>query len=99
MGPIKQFADEKVDQPLEISIYPGADGSFLLYEDDGRSFDYRKGDWTGIQMDWNDVRRVLILRLAEGSRMSPSTRRRLHVKLRDAVRVIDFDGHQVEVAF
>ena len=29
--------------PLGILIYPGNDASFLLYEDDGKSFDYRKG--------------------------------------------------------
>ncbi|HEV2445939.1 MAG TPA: TIM-barrel domain-containing protein, partial [Candidatus Sulfopaludibacter sp.] len=45
MGPVKQFTEEKVDAPLEITIYPGANGTFLLYEDDGRSFDYRKGAW------------------------------------------------------
>jgi alpha-glucosidase (family GH31 glycosyl hydrolase) len=50
LGPVKQYADEKVDGPLSISIYPGADASFLLYEDDGRSFNYRKGEWLGIQM-------------------------------------------------
>jgi len=97
LGPIKQFTDEKIDQPLSVSVYPGADGSFLLYEDDGKSFNYRKGEWIGTQMDWNDVRRVLTLRLATGSRML--ARRKIDVKLRETVHTIEFDGHQVEVAF
>ena len=66
MGPVKQYTAEKVDGPLDISVYPGADGSFLLYEDDGSSFDYRKGEWMGIQMAWNDARKALTLRLAAG---------------------------------
>jgi alpha-glucosidase/alpha-D-xyloside xylohydrolase len=98
-GPVKQYTGEKVDEPLSVSVYPGSDGSFLLYEDDGKSFDYRKGAWMGTQMDWNDSRRVLTLRLAEGSRMLPPTRRRIEVKLRETVRATEFDGHKVEVAF
>jgi alpha-D-xyloside xylohydrolase len=88
-----------VDQPLSVSIYPGSDGSFLLYEDDGRSFHYRKGEWMGLQMDWNDQRRVLGLRLAEDSRMLPPARRRIEVKLQEMVRVADFDGRRAEVKF
>jgi alpha-glucosidase (family GH31 glycosyl hydrolase) len=99
MGPVKQFTEEKVGQPLSVSIYPGSDGTFLLYEDDGRSFNYRRGDWMGLQMDWNDARRVLSLRLAEGSRMLPPARRRIEVKLQEGVRVADFDGHRAEVEF
>jgi alpha-glucosidase/alpha-D-xyloside xylohydrolase len=99
LGPVKQFTEEKVDQPLSVSIYPGADGSFLLYEDDGKSFNYRKGEWMGTQMDWNDARRVLTLHLAEGSRMLPHARRRIDVRLRETVRATEFDGHKVEVAF
>ena len=36
LGPVKQYDGEKIDQPLSISIYPGADASFLFYEDDGK---------------------------------------------------------------
>jgi alpha-glucosidase/alpha-D-xyloside xylohydrolase len=99
LGPVKQYAEERVDQPLSVSIYPGSDGSFLLYEDDGKTFDYRKGEWMGTQMDWNDARRVLTLRLAEGSRMLPPGRRRIQVKLEETVRATEFDGHKIEVAF
>src|SRR5579872_5815326 len=53
-GPVKQHTGEAPTGLLSISIYPGQDGSFLLYEDDGKSFDYRKGEWMGIEMLWND---------------------------------------------
>jgi alpha-glucosidase (family GH31 glycosyl hydrolase) len=96
-GPVKQYSGEKVEQPLSVSIYPGADGSFLLYEDDGKSFDYRKGEWTGIQMDWNDKGRNLTLRLADGSRMLPPVRRRIDIKLEEEVHTAEFDGRKIEV--
>ena len=98
LGSVKQYAEEMVEQPLSISIYPGADASFLLYEDDGRSFNHRKGEWMGTQLHWNDARRVLTLRLAPGSRMMPPARRRIAVKLNQTERIVVFDGSAVEVA-
>ncbi|MFZ0855637.1 MAG: TIM-barrel domain-containing protein [Candidatus Acidiferrales bacterium] len=98
LGPVKQHTGEKVDGPLSVTVYPGADGSFLLYEDDGKSFDYRKGEWMGIQMDWNDSRRVLRLHLALGSRMLPPLRRNIQIKVEQAIHEIVFEGRPVEVA-
>jgi alpha-glucosidase (family GH31 glycosyl hydrolase) len=99
MGPVKQFTDEKVDGPLSISVYAGADASFLLYEDDGNSFNYRKGEWMGIQMRWNDARRVLKLELAEGSRMLEPGRRDIEVKVGSSTKNVAFEGKAVEVGF
>jgi len=97
LGPVKQYTGEKVAGPLSISIYPGADGHFLLYEDDGESFRYRDGEWMGIQMEWNDARRVLALRLASGSRMIGAAKRDLVVKLGRSERTAVFDGHPLQV--
>jgi alpha-glucosidase (family GH31 glycosyl hydrolase) len=99
LGPVKQFTGEKADEPLSISIYPGRDGSFLLYEDDGASFDYRKGEWMGIQMAWDDTRRTLSLQLAPGSRMLAPGPRAMTVQLAGAARNIMFDGKPVQVSF
>ena len=99
LGPVKQFTGEKVDGPLSISIYPGADASFLLYEDDGFSFNYRKGEWMGIQMTWNDTRRKLNLHLAPGSRMLPPSPKFIVVRLAEITRHVAFAGQPVEVEF
>ncbi|HEY6393379.1 MAG TPA: DUF5110 domain-containing protein, partial [Bryobacteraceae bacterium] len=99
LGPVKQYTGEQVDEPLTISIYPGADSSFLLYEDDGASFNYRKGEWMGLQMNWNDMRRVLSLRLAHGSKMLPPLRRNVIVKMGNATRPAVFSGHPLDVRF
>ncbi len=99
LGPVKQFTAEKVDAPLSISIYPGADAAFLLYEDDGTSFNYRKGEWMGIQMTWNDKRRTLRLSLAPGSRVLPPAPRAIVVKLAETTREITFAGTPSEISF
>jgi alpha-glucosidase (family GH31 glycosyl hydrolase) len=97
LGPVKQHVYEKTDRPLSISIYPGADAAFLLYEDDGKSFSYRKGEWMGLQMSWNDSQRVLNLRLAEGSRMLPPLRRNLEVQLNDTRKQVEFEGKPLKI--
>ena len=99
LGPVKQYTAERVNQPLSVSIYPGADGSFLLYEDDGTSFNYRKGEWMGIELAWHDARRRLTLQLAAGSRMLPPMRRNIEVKLGESVRSVVFDGSAIELSF
>jgi alpha-glucosidase/alpha-D-xyloside xylohydrolase len=99
LGPVKQFASQKVDAPLSVPIYPGADASFLLYEDDGTSFNYRKGEWMGIQMTWNEAARKLTLQLAPGSRMLPPERRNLTVELPGMKRKVIFEGKSIELSF
>jgi alpha-glucosidase (family GH31 glycosyl hydrolase) len=98
LGPVKQYTAEKVDEPDTIAIYPGADGSFLLYEDDGKSFDYRRGAWMGVQMNWNDAARRLSLRLADGSRMLASKQKKFDVKLGDVTKQVVFEGKPIEVS-
>jgi alpha-glucosidase (family GH31 glycosyl hydrolase) len=99
LGPVKQYTGEATDQPLSISIYPGADASFLLYEDDGSSFNYRNGEWMGVQMKWNNSRRSLTLSLASDSRMLVPMSRNIEVRLGETVQSAVFNGSQVEVKF
>ncbi len=101
MGPVKQYTSERVDGPLIVSVYPGADGSFVLYEDDGATFNYRRGEWMKIELQWNDRRRLLTLRLAEGSRMLPPLRRRIEARVAPEMttRAFVFDGRPVDLQF
>jgi alpha-glucosidase/alpha-D-xyloside xylohydrolase len=99
LGPVKQYTDEKVDQPLTVSIYPGADASFLLYEDDGCSFNYRQGEWMGIEMSWNNAHRIVTMNLANGARMLPPLRRDITMKLDKTTRQVVFEGKPLEIKF
>lgn len=99
IGPVKQFVTEKSDQPLSVVVYPGADASFSLYEDDGKSFNYRAGEWMGIDMTWTDSQRTLALRLADGARMLSPAPRSLEVKLapKGTTRVLSFTGDPMQI--
>jgi len=87
----------KESMNLWRSHCPGADGRFLLYEDDGRSFNYRKGEWMGLEMAWNDRRHTLTLNLSPGSRMLISWPRKMRLKLGDSFRDIAFEGRESEI--
>ena len=60
--PIRQFTGEAVQEPTTLRIYPGADGDFTLYEDDGISLDYLKGQAVWIHCSWDDTHNTLTMR-------------------------------------
>lgn len=99
IGPIKQYTADKVDAPLTVWVHPGADGAFSLYEDDGNTFNYRRGEFMRIEMNWNDGRRELSMRLAKGSRMMAPEKRRIVVQVagQTAAREAVFEGRPVVV--
>jgi alpha-glucosidase/alpha-D-xyloside xylohydrolase len=99
MGPVKQFADQQVEGPLTLWVHPGANGVFSLYEDDGKTFNYRIGEFTRIRMAWDDATRRLGLRLAPGSRMMGATTRTIVVQPagESAIRELVFDGRPITV--
>jgi alpha-glucosidase/alpha-D-xyloside xylohydrolase len=98
-GPVRQYTAEPVDEPLSLQIYPGADGAFMMYEDDGMSFEHEQGAWMGVDMRWTDRERRLELRLARGSRMLTSTPRRITVRLvgTQTTRDVTFTGQPLQV--
>jgi alpha-D-xyloside xylohydrolase len=61
MGPDLQFAAEKPADPIELRVYPGADGDFSLYEDENDNYNYEKGVHTIISLHWDDAKRMLTI--------------------------------------
>ena len=60
-GPQVQYAEEKKWDSLEIRIYPGADGQFVLYEDENDNYNYEKGHYATIAFNWNDKKKTLTI--------------------------------------
>lgn len=42
-----QYSSEKPMDSLKIRIYPGGDGQFTLYNDEGNNYNYEKGKYHG----------------------------------------------------
>lgn len=66
MGPFIQYTTERSD-PIEIRIYPGADGEFAIYEDENDNYDYLKGFYSLITFQWNDAQKKLTINERKGS--------------------------------
>jgi alpha-D-xyloside xylohydrolase len=66
MGPELQYSTEKPADPIELRIYPGADGDFLLYEDETDNYNYEKGAYATIAMHWDDAKQTLTLGARKG---------------------------------
>ena len=93
MGPFVQYSTEKPADPIELRIYPGADGSFTLYEDENDNYNYEKGVYSTIDFRWDDARHQLRIDSRKGSFPGMLQERTFHV-----VVVRKGHGTGVEVA-
>jgi len=67
MGPKMEWSTEKAEDPIELRIYPGANGDFVLYEDQNDGYAYTKGAHATIPMHWDDGAKTLTIGAREGS--------------------------------
>ena len=67
LGPEMQYVGEKKWDNLEMHVYPGANGSFVLYEDEGDNYNYEKGAYATITFQWNDSKKVLTIGDRQGN--------------------------------
>lgn len=66
-GPELQYTGEKPADPITLHVYAGADGAFSLYEDDGLTYGYERGESTRIPFRLDDKTRTLTLEKREGT--------------------------------
>lgn len=97
MGPVRQYAMEASDEPVTLRVYPGADGKFSWYEDDGISFRYEQGEFTRIECGWDDAQRKLTLAWAQGSRPAPGKKVRIEAMDKGTVKTVVLADHSTVV--
>ncbi|HEX4084474.1 MAG TPA: TIM-barrel domain-containing protein [Chthoniobacteraceae bacterium] len=66
LGAPVQYAAESPNGPIELRVYPGADGSFSLYQDAGDTYAYEKGEYAEIPISWNEARKELTFGARKG---------------------------------
>ncbi len=67
IGPDITYADEQPNSTLELHIYPGQNGSFALYDDEGDNYNYEQGHFAVIRLSWDDTTRRLTLHERQGA--------------------------------
>lgn len=106
-GPAVQYADQVMNADLTMNVYVGADGKFELYEDDGRSYDYEKGEWSRIPFTYNDAAGELTIGKRIGGFPEMAANRKIYIRwiggeTADAAdfdrlisQTVDYDGNAV----
>jgi alpha-D-xyloside xylohydrolase len=56
-----------LDAPIELRVYPGADGSFTIYDDAGDGNAYERGEHSTIPFRWYDKGATLTIGTRQGS--------------------------------
>ncbi len=95
LGPEMQYVGEKAWDDLEIRVYPGADGSFTLYEDEGDGYNYEKGYYATITFRWNDKARQLTIGTRQGGYKGMILDRKFTIVFPDGTsRTVSHDGNE-----
>jgi alpha-D-xyloside xylohydrolase len=108
MGPFIQYSTEKTD-PLEIRIYPGADGEFALYEDENDNYNYEKGVYSLIEFYWNNALKTLTISNRKGEFPGMLKKRKFEIVLvnegtgigietQAISKTIDYSGRKMELS-
>jgi alpha-D-xyloside xylohydrolase len=108
-GPELQYIAEKPSDPIALYVYAGGDGSFTLYEDQGLNYDYEKGAFSEIPIQWNDSTQTLNIGERKGSFDGMLQSRKFEIVLvsKDApvefsfdpkpIRTVEYEGAPVSV--
>ena len=99
LGPVMQYVGEKTWENLELHVYPGANGEFTLYEDEGDSYNYERGAYSTITFRWNDRARTLTIGERHGSYPGMLMNRQFTVVLPDGtIRTVNYNGLEQTVS-
>jgi alpha-glucosidase/alpha-D-xyloside xylohydrolase len=100
LDPVRQFTAEKVNQPTTIAVYPGADGTFVLYDDDGSTLDYKRDIATWTRFQWNDRSRTLAIKPDSRTNSKATVARAFDILLVTGERKsVQYSNRAVEVKF
>ena len=101
LDPVRQFTGQAVTEPTALRVYPGADGEFTLYDDDGTSLDYQKNVATWTRIRWNDRGQTLTIEPDPRSKMKLAGTKSFDILLmpEGARKSVIYSGRRVRVKF
>ena len=98
LGPEMQYVGEKAWDNLELRVYPGADGRFVLYEDEGDNYNYEKGANSTITLQWNDKKHTLTIGARKGEYPGMLQSRAFTVVWPDGTsNTVNYQGQEINI--
>ncbi len=87
-GPEVQSTAEQPDGAIVLHVFTGKDGSFTMFEDDGLSQNYLKGQSAQIPMTWNEATKTLSVGARQGNFPGMVARRAVSVRFHTPGRAV-----------
>lgn len=98
-GPM-QYTSERLDEAWDIHVYPAADGTATVYEDDGDGYACEQGACSRFTLRWDDHHRCLHISARTGDFPGLCRKRTLHLRPLDmAEKTIVYDGTPQTIQF
>ena len=92
MGPDMEWSDEKAADPLTLFVYAGRDGQFVLYEDEGTNYNYERGDYSTIEIRYDDKTHTLTIGNRQGAYKGMLKERTFNVVLVNPSKCVGIDS-------
>ena len=103
LGAVMPYVNAVADSPYEVRVYGGADAVFLLYEDEGDTYNYEKGAYSLVRFSWDEDLAKLTISERLGSFIGLIRQRTLQIVAifsNGKKRVdINYKGEEVSVSF
>lgn len=81
-GPEIEWSDEKQPDLITLYVYAGKNGEFTLYEDEGVNYNYEKGKYTTIAINYDDSKHTLTIGNRQGEFDGMLKQRKFKIVLR-----------------
>lgn len=95
-GPAMEWSDEKPAELIDLYVYTGRDGSFMLYEDEGTNYNYERGKYATIDIHYSEASKTLTFEQRKGSFPSMLKNRRFNVIFvsKENAKPLNFDRNE-----
>lgn len=97
MSPVMQHTGEFDRDLVTLRIYPGADGHFTWYDDDGLSYQHESGGFMQLECAWNDRLRTLTLKSDPAGHIAAPTAVQVAIVGEASIRRIPLIGKVTEI--
>jgi alpha-D-xyloside xylohydrolase len=67
IGPELQYTSQKTADTITLRVYSGKDAEFTLYEDEDVNYNYEKGAFSTIKINYNEQARTITIGDRKGS--------------------------------
>ncbi len=102
LGPELEYITAEENPTLTLKIYPGQDGEFLLYEDEGDSYRYEQYEYSNIVFTWKESNQSLTISRRDGTYSGMPKQRRFRVVLAsqpESIREVEYSGEEITLSF